>query len=173
MLLAVKEMELRKVCFDVQIAPGKLEFLDALQQVTPIVSSGEAELLSDMLGEIRVTGSLDVDMEAPCDRCLETASYPVHTKFDLLYQPNTPEFAPEEHLAKGEIEIGFYDGDGLELEDILLEQIVLALPMQKVCKLDCKGICPLCGQNRNLAVCSCQVRPMDNRWAALESLKKQ
>ena len=172
MLLAVKDMELRKVRFDVEIAPGKLEFLDALRQVSPIVSNGEAEMPNDMLGEIRVTGSLDVNMEAPCDRCLETASYPVHTKFDLLYQPNRPEFAPEEHLAPGEIEIGFYDGDGLELEDILLEQIVLALPMQKVCKVDCKGICPICGQNRNLAVCSCQVRLADNRWAALESLKK-
>jgi uncharacterized protein len=172
MLLAVREMELHPVRFDVRIKPGVIEFEDELRQASPIVSQGEAVLLSDMLGEIRVMGSLEVDMEAPCDRCLELASYPIRTRFDLLYQPNSPEFAPEEHLAKDEIEIGFYDGDGLELDDILLEQIVLALPMQKVCKPDCKGICPTCGQNRNLAVCTCQVRPSDDRWAALQSLKK-
>jgi uncharacterized protein len=172
MLLAVREMELHPVRFDVEIKPGVIEFEDELRQTSPIVCKGEAALPSDMLAEIRVKGSLEVDMEAPCDRCLEPAQYPIRTQFNLLYQPNRPEFAPEEHVAKDEIEIGFYDGDGLVLEDILLEQIVLALPMQKVCKADCKGICPNCGQNRNLASCSCQVKLSDNRWAALENLRK-
>jgi uncharacterized protein len=172
MLLAVREMEIRPVRFDVEIAPGVIEFEEELRQVSPIVCKGEAALRSDMLAEIRVKGSLEVDMEALCDRCLEPAQYPIRTQFDLLYQPNTPEFAPEEHVAKDEIEIGFYEGEGIVLEDIVLEQIVLALPMQKVCKPDCKGICPNCGQNRNQAACSCQAKPVDNRWAALESLKK-
>ena len=132
-------MELEKIRFDVQVEPGRIEFENDLRQVSPIASVGVADLPSDMLEEIRVKGVLDVTMEAPCDRCLEPASYPVHANFDLLYQPNKPEFAPEEHLAKSEIEIGFYDGGGIELDDILLEQIVLALPMQKVCKPDCKG----------------------------------
>ncbi len=174
MFLALRELELRKVHFDVEIEPGKIEFADELKQATPILSKGMAELLSNTLGEIRIQGSLRVTMEAPCDRCLETASFPVDSRFDLFYRPDAPEDAPpEKHVAPGEIEIGFYEGDGLELEDVLVEQIVLTLPMQKVCKAGCKGICPVCGQNRNLASCTCEVKPVDNRWAAaFESLKK-
>lgn len=175
MFLSVRELELRKIPFDVELAPGKIGFEeDELTQVTPILAKGEAQLLSNTLGEIRIQGALQVTMEVPCDRCLEPAKFPVDTKFDLFYRPDAPEDEPgEKHVAAGEIEIGFYEGDGLELEDVLLEQIVLSLPMQKVCKADCKGICPVCGQNRNLAVCSCEVKPVDNRWAAaFESLKK-
>jgi len=45
-----------------------------------------------------------------------------------------------------ETEVGFYDGDGLELSEVLREQILLSLPMQRVCGEGCKGICPVCGQ---------------------------
>lgn len=174
MFLSVRELELRKVHFDVELEPGKIEFEDELKQTAPLRSKGVAQLLSNTLGEIRIQGSLQVTMEVPCDRCLEPAIFPVDTKFDLFYRPDAPEDAPgEKHVAEGEIEIGFYEGDGLELEDVLVEQIVLSLPMQKVCKADCKGICPVCGQNRNLVSCKCEVKPVDNRWAAaFESLKK-
>jgi uncharacterized protein len=175
MFLFVRELELRKIPFDVELEPGKIEFADELKQTTPLRATGVAELVSNTLGEIRIQGSLKVTMEAPCDRCLEPAAFPVDSKFDLFYQPDVPESAPggEVHVAAGEIEIGFYDGDGLELEDVLVEQIVLSLPMQRVCKDTCKGICPVCGQNRNITGCSCQVKPVDTRWAAaFESLKK-
>lgn len=175
MILSVRELELHKIPFDVEIAPGKLEFEDGLIQATPVAAKGVAELVSDVLGDIRVKGNVKVRMECPCDRCLETASFPVNADFDLFYRPDEPGTVPvgEVHVTEGESEIGFYEGDGLELEGILLEQIVLALPMQKLCKADCKGICPVCGQNRNLAACACQVKPVDNRWAALENLKSK
>ena len=57
------------------------------------------------------------------------------------------------------------------LEDILREQVLLALPMQKVCEESCKGICPFCGQNRNQKECHCHAETSDDRWAALKSLK--
>jgi len=175
MFFSVRELELRKIPFDVELEPGKIEFEDELKQSTPLLAKGVAELLSNTLGEIRIQGSMQVTMEAPCDRCLEPATFAVNSKFDLFYRPDDPENAPggERHVAAGEIEIGFYEGDGLELEDVLVEQIVLALPMQKVCKANCKGICPVCGQNRNVTACKCVVKPVDNRWAAaFESLKK-
>ena len=70
----------------------------------------------------------------------------------------------------GEAEIGFYEGDGIELNDVLREYVLLTLPMQRVCRQDCKGICPACGQNRNLKDCACQAVPLDDRWAALERI---
>ena len=88
MFLSLRELELRKIPFELQIPPGKLEFADELKQVTPIVVKGEAELVSDVLGEIRVSGKLRVTMEAPCDRCVEPATLPIESDFDLTYRPD-------------------------------------------------------------------------------------
>jgi uncharacterized protein len=67
--------------------------------------------------------------------------------------------------------MGFYEGDGLELNDVLREEVLLELPMQRICTESCKGICPVCGQNRNQIECACQASTADDRWAALKALK--
>ena len=77
----------------------------------------------------------------------------------------------EVEIDEGEAEIGFYEGGGMELEDILREQVLLALPMQRVCNEACKGICPLCGKNRNETTCDCHVEAADDRWGALRNLQ--
>ena len=77
----------------------------------------------------------------------------------------------EVEIDEGEAEIGFYKGDGMELEDILREQVLLALPMQRVCRDDCKGICPACGKNRNETMCDCKIETADDRWGALRNLE--
>ena len=78
----------------------------------------------------------------------------------------------EEAIDEGESEIGFYENGGMELEDILREQILLALPMQRVCSDACKGICPICGKNRNEIACDCENGKVgDDRWAAFRNLE--
>ncbi len=172
MFLNIHEMELRKVCFDETLPAGTIQFPDRrLRQAGPLQTEGSAELLTNTKGEIRVKGHLAVQMEAECDRCLEVAGYPLDLDFDLYYAP--VEAGPdsgEVALKTADSEIDFYQGDGLELEDVLREQILLALPMQKICREDCQGICPVCGQNRNLIACGCQVKAPDDRWAALRNL---
>ena len=170
MFFSVKELELRKAHFDVELPPGQLDFSDNyLKQAGPLRAAGDAEMFSPALGEIRVIGSYTVTVNADCDRCLEPAEFPLEKDFDLYYQPESSQTtAGETHLAVGETEIGFYEGDGLELNDVLREQVLLDLPMQRVCKPDCKGVCPYCGQNRNTLDCSCQAVPVDDRWSALK-----
>jgi uncharacterized protein len=58
----------------------------------------------------------------------------------------------------------------MELEDILREQILLALPMQRVCGEACQGICPVCGKNRNESPCDCKIESANDRWEALRKL---
>jgi uncharacterized protein len=172
MFLSVREMELRKLCFDETFPPGEIQFQDRkLWQATPLEAHGSAESLPNTGGEIRIRGRLSVRMEAECDRCLEAASFPIEMSFDLFYEPaaSSP-LEGEVEVRTGESEIDFYEGDGLELEDVLREQIVLSLPMQRTCQVDCKGICPVCGQNRNLVTCGCRLKPADDRWAALRNL---
>jgi uncharacterized protein len=173
MFLSVKEMELRKIRFEETFQPGQLEFMDeGFQQATPLNTTGQAELLAHSDGELRVQGRYKVELTAECDRCLGRARFPMDARFDLFYRPAS-DIAREEEVAidEGEAEIGFYEGEGLELEEILREQILLALPIQKVCSEACKGICPVCGKNRNETECACKVENADDRWGALRDLR--
>ena len=172
MFLSIKEMELRKVRFDETFAPGNLDFSDAgVTQATPLRVIGTAEWLHNTDGEVRVRGGFTVQLETLCDRCLGPASFPLESNFDLFYRPMARIARVEEvEIDEGEAEIGFYKGDGMELEDILREQVLLALPMQRVCREDCRGICPVCGKDRNETPCDCREQPADDRWGALRKL---
>jgi len=173
MFLSIKEMELRKIRFDETFAPGDLDFEeDEIRQTGPLHAQGTAELLTNTDGEVRVQGSFNVQMEAECDRCLGRARFPLNTNFDLFYRPMSYIAREEEvEIDEGEAELGFYEGGGMELEDILREQILLIMPMQRVCSEDCQGICPTCGKNRNETPCDCKQDSAANRWGALQGLK--
>jgi uncharacterized protein len=172
MFLSVKEMELRKIRFDETFQRGQIDFSgDALEQVAPLHAVGSAEVLAHSGGEIRILGGYQVEMTAECDRCLGRARFTLDARFDLFYRP-VSDIAREEEVSidEGEAEIGFYEGGGMELEDILHEQIMLALPMQRVCAETCRGICPVCGKNRNETTCDCKTSEHDDRWGALRDL---
>jgi uncharacterized protein len=172
--LSVRDLELRKLFFDVAFRPGEIDFeAEDVKQVSALETAGSAELLANTLGEIRIRGHLKVMMETGCDRCLELCRFPIESDFDLFYRPpgEDGESGDEVALSEGESEIGFYDGDGLELEEVLREFVLLTLPMQRVCGPECLGICPACGQNRNQAACGCKPVAGDDRWAALKDFK--
>jgi uncharacterized protein len=170
--LSVRELELRQVRFDVEFPPGEIDFEPStVRQVSPLHAEGTAELLSNTLGEIRIRGRVKVRMEAECDRCLEPVPVDVGSDFDVFYRPAPKAVSGEVALDEGEAEIGFYQGGGIELGDILREHILLSLPMQQVCSEACKGICPTCGVNRNTGACKCEAPHVDDRWAALRELR--
>ena len=172
MFLSIKEMEVRKVRFVETFEPGQIDFKDAeVQQAGPLTIDGAAELLANSDDEVRIRGKLSVIMKSDCDRCLGEALYPLNADLDLFYRPVSYIANDEEiKIDEGEAEIGFYSGAGMELEDILREQVLLLLPMQRVCREECKGICPICGKNRNETACQCKVVPADDRWKALRDI---
>ena len=173
MFLSVKEMERRKIRFDETFQPGQIDFTgEDLEQGSPLRAAGSAEVLTHSDGEVRIEGKYTVEMRAQCDRCLGGARFPLDSGFDLFYRPMSSIAREEEvEIDSGEAEIGFYEGGGMELEDILREQVLLALPMQRVCREDCKGICPVCGRNRNETACDCRIESADDRWGALRKLE--
>lgn len=174
MLLNLQELELRPIRFEVDLPAGEIEFDGRLQQTTPLKAKGVAELLNSSLGEVRLKGHLSVRVEAPCDRCLEPAKIPVDKDFDLSYYPAEHlEAAAEDEIDEEASEVAYYEGDRLELNDILREVVLLALPMQVICADSCKGICPACGRNRNLEDCRCALRAEDDRWSKLKALRTE
>lgn len=170
MFLNIQDLLLRDLPIAEVFAPGVVDYLDArLRQASDLVVRGVAVLRPATM-EILVKGHLEVRMEADCDRCLEAASFSLSLDFDLVYRP-LPAVMPEEVvLSPEETEIAFYRGLGIELTDVVREQVLLALPMQRTCRPDCRGICPGCGENRNLVNCGCRQQWVDDRWAALRDL---
>jgi uncharacterized protein len=173
MLLSIKEMEVRKLPFAETWQPGEIDFADSgTVQTGPLTATGVAELLPHTGDEVRVTGQVSATLETECDRCLGSARFAIDTPFDLFYKPleSAPTGEAEVAIDEGEAEMGFYEMPGLVLEDILREQVLLQLPMQKVCSESCKGICPVCGGNRNETDCHCEGHLGDDRWNSLKNI---
>lgn len=139
--------------------------------------------------DVVVKGDYSVTVKAPCKRCLTDVEVQVPVKFTLDLVPQTKVKADDddEDGATGEAadEAGdrggsfdldsadqeTYDGRQIDLDPILREQVLLALPMHAVCREDCKGLCSQCGQNLNEQQCACDQKVIDPRLAALKNIK--
>jgi uncharacterized protein len=172
--ISLQELELRDVRFDVEIPAGEIDFDGEIRHSSPLRAKGVARLLNHSLGEIRVEGDLSVVLDAVCDRCLEAIGFPIEHHFDLVYVPADEAVAGgEQEVGQAGIEIGYYEGGQLAVEEMLREVALLALPMRVVCSETCKGICPVCGQNRNQCDCACARQAADERWSQLRSFRAE
>ena len=171
MFFSLTELEHHPILFDLSYAPGEIDFGEELQQTGPLKTSGKAEVLKNTLGEIRIQGDVAVDFNCICDRCLEPAPEHVETPFDLFFRPQ-PRIGThaEIQLEEGEIELSFYEGDGVSLNDGLRDFIIVTQPMQHFCQPECKGLCPHCGTNRNTTSCNCLAERDSSPLAVLKNL---
>ena len=171
MFLDVKELAVRKLRIRKTFQPGSIDFHSAeIKQVEPLEVTATAELLE---GQIRIEGNLETKIEMVCARCLEPVIEDVSRSFDLFYAPLQKEDKTgEDQLKDDDTEIGFYQGDGLFLADVIKEQVLLALPLKVICQSDCRGLCPNCGANLNHEECRCETHATDARLAPLARLKQ-
>jgi uncharacterized protein len=178
MLIRIKDLQLQRLEFNETFQPGMIDLGSEIRQAAPLNATGRAELIEEnrghkeILDDIRLVGKLSTEVEVACARCLEPVRQGVSRDFELLYRPQGADKSKEEAaVSKGETEISYYEGDGLLLEDVLREQVLLAVPYRVLCQENCKGLCPSCGRNLNSGECRCEeVRP-DPRWNALGSLR--
>ncbi len=171
MFLDVKDLAVRKLQIRKSYAPGSIDYgISEVKQAGPLEVTATAELHE---GHIRVHGVLETKVAMVCARCLEPVIEEVHRDFDLFYQPLTKGTKPEEaQLKDDDTDIGFYQGDGLFLADVLKEQLLLSLPMKVICQSDCRGLCATCGANLNHEECRCETHATDGRLAPLARLKQ-
>jgi uncharacterized protein len=102
-------------------------------------------------------------------RCLREVRTPVEAPLRMVFTPEGESGRAEE--AEGEVELATHDGHEIELGEALREALILSVPMAPLCSAGCKGLCPVCGQDKNERECGCNPRPEDPRFAALKSLK--
>lgn len=166
MLITRHELERHRIVVEKTFEPDSLDFQDEdFRQTDPLIVKAVAELTGD---EIGIRGVLKTRVEAACDRCLKRVLLPIERNFDLIYRPMATIARDEElELPEDELDIGFYEGEGIELGDVLTEQAILAVPMKVICREDCRGLCPTCGVDRNAAACSCPPPQSTSPFAAL------
>ncbi len=159
---------------------GKGEFANVYDPAE-LVLGGELVRLcgpTSVSGKIRQTGTevllkghVDSCAELDCDRCLKPIQLPVSADFELEYISSTDyEENRNLELTEDEMSVSVFDGEAIDLDEIVKEQILLAVPTRSLCKTVCKGFCATCGADKNVSECVCDVKEIDPRWAALKNL---
>ncbi len=137
---------------------------------TQTVVDGDLEV-KDLTGTLHATrtgqgvylrGKLTAEAPAECVRCLDEFPQTLTAEIDELFV-----YPPQEDV---EAELTISEDAILDLNPILRELIILDIPIQPVCREGCKGLCPVCGENRNEQHCEHPEEDIDPRMAVLKSL---
>ena len=121
---------------------------------------------------ILVTGELETVLEVACNRCLEPFDLPLEVEVEETFYPITDvQTGASLPLPEDSDEATRIDEKHIiDLSEVVRQDLLLALPSRPVCREDCRGICPHCGQNLNESVCDCTGETFDPRWEALRTL---
>jgi uncharacterized protein len=144
--------------------------------------------LRKVSGGVLVQGHFTAHVAAPCKRCVVDVKLDVPVSFTLNLVPESlvrgddakdkgkDEKAGESGETGGSFDLKdsdeeVFNGKTIDLDPIVREQVLLALPMNAVCREDCKGLCTQCGQNLNEKQCGCETKIVDPRLAPLMNIK--
>jgi uncharacterized protein len=124
--------------------------------------------LSKSGDEYLLLGQIAGELETPCARCLEAARVSVDTRLTVTFVP-----ADEGEDLGDDADVVGFPGNEIVLDDEVRDEILLAIPLQVLCSEGCKGLCSICGGNRNAVPCTCEAerRESESRFAALGKLK--
>ncbi|HVS81555.1 MAG TPA: DUF177 domain-containing protein [Pyrinomonadaceae bacterium] len=124
--------------------------------------------------EVELRGELHAKIEAVCSRCLKPVELPIHAEFAERFVPAVSWRAEEQHeLREEDLNLAVFDGEAIELNDLVREEILLAMPGHVLCSEDCRGLCPICGIDRNAGTCPCESADGDLRWKKLKELQSR
>jgi uncharacterized protein len=109
---------------------------------------------------IFIHGKINTSLQVKCIRCTEDFVYPVSEAITYTLTPSgeTTKSHTESELTSEDLELSFYNGEEIDLYQILKEQIFLSIPSYPRCSNSCKGLCPGCGANLNVDSCRCSQR---------------
>ncbi|MDD5774149.1 MAG: DUF177 domain-containing protein [bacterium] len=156
-----------------------LEFSENLAELN--VEHEQLEKLKEVTANIHIQkedfgffafGEINVDWDLICNRCLipfpQTAKIEFSREYRLIEEDIADEKIEEDILSAVLIK-----NEEIDLENEIKEDLLLAIPIKILCKAECKGICPNCGQNLNVKKCSCVQEETDIRWEALKEIKNK
>ncbi|HEY3276538.1 MAG TPA: DUF177 domain-containing protein [Syntrophorhabdaceae bacterium] len=115
------------------------------------------ELTVRKKGEVlSIRGPVESTLTLTCGKCLEQYNFHVEAFVDIELAPTKLMPSESELELKGEdLDTYYYEGDEIELDPFVYEEIMLNVPIRPLCKEDCRGLCETCGCNRNTEECRC------------------
>ncbi len=169
MRIELADLEDGKGSFTHCYAPGELVLEDdRIRLLAAPKVSGE---IRQKERRVHLKGRVVAGLQIECDRCLKPVELPVDSEFKLEYV--TPEDYQAEQaveLNAQDLDLSIFDGEAIDIDELVTEELLLAVPDHVLCGENCKGICPVCGVERNSVTCECQTAEIDPRWAGLKEL---
>lgn len=131
-----------------------------------VVSKTPVHLRLTNLGnqKLRIEAEVTLELAIPCDRCLEDV---VH-RFEI--QLNRSLNVSEDEGNQDLDDVNYIKECHLDVDMLVYEEVSVRFPMKNLCSEDCKGICPVCGGNRNVTECGCDDKVPDPRMADVLSI---
>ena len=112
-------------------------------------------------GKLHITFGTEATISGACDRCLTEVTFKIPVSVDETVQVSEGQVVTDN-------DIGPYpcvDGEEIDVDELILNEILVNFPAKILCQDDCKGICPVCGKNRNIEACGCDDTVLDPRMA--------
>ena len=119
--------------------------------------------LEAVMEGVLVTGTASAELAGECARCLEPIHDEIDVRFQELFVYDGQDYSEDDEVSK-------LEDDLLDLEPLLRDAVVLALPFQPLCEDDCPGLCPECGARLKDDPDHAHEEPIDPRWAGLAAL---
>lgn len=162
MLLELKDLFLtegKRLAFSYEMDLSDVDFSGIKPFISPVEVQGTAE---NKAGAVRLTVDVSFQFAYPCDRCATVEVKPYRYSFTHMLVPKRNDASNEDYVEA--------EGYRLELDGLLRDDILLELPTKYLCRPDCKGLCPVCGKNRNDGDCDCVMHQVDPRLEVLKQL---
>jgi len=143
---------------------------DELVGVEDLVISGSVERSGD---GFLLEGAVEGNARLRCARCLRELPFRVDERMALRLLPVVRAPRDEEvQLNRTDLDVLFYEEPVVDLGELAVEQVRLAVPAKPLCDEECKGLCPRCGADLNQVLCGCP-RTSDPRWMPLDGWSRR
>jgi len=134
--------------FNFSVPEEKLDFIKGYVFHTPVDVKGR---IANHAGAVVLNMQIDFSLLVTCDRCLKESvqDFSYQTEHLVVRFLNDEENEENYIIAKAE---------SIDIAEIAVADLLLELPSKMLCKEDCKGLCPVCGCDRNLIECDCMAK---------------
>ena len=112
-------------------------------------------------GKLHITFDTKCSILGQCDRCLGDVTFEVPVSVDETVEVSEGQVVTDDDIGP----YSFVDGEEIDIDELILNEILVNFPAKILCQDDCKGICPVCGKNRNIEPCGCDDTVLDPRMA--------
>lgn len=132
------------------------------------IDSIKVGLTAEKIGEqFELGGKIETTLQLTCSRCLDEIIYPIETEFYVTIGDKI-----HEDKSDGADDIIFINNGEVDILPHIEGIIFSELPLTPLCSTDCRGLCQMCGKNKNNSECNCQQDNIDPRWAKLKELNR-